>query len=289
MVADVHGNFEALARVAEKSEKLMILGDLLDYVDYHEPTRGILGEMFGEENVRHFTVLRSRGAFSELRRFNSDLWGTLSDPAGVLSDIVQRRYRRVLDSIPDDAVVTLGNVDVAEEWVRVAGDRIRYRDDEMVEIDGVSFAFVAGGVRRHHGSVNQPNPLASQADAARVHPWQPMMRSQQEFRQIVDGLGAADILCSHIPPDLPLLRYDTVPGRTEMAGPGLTDYIRRVHPQLALFGHVHQPLSVRRRYGMTECVNVGHFQRAERPYIIDTERIRASRGRATVTDALAGR
>ncbi|MEO7124954.1 MAG: metallophosphoesterase [Nakamurella sp.] len=301
VVADVHGNFDALARVAEKSEKLIILGDLLDYVDYHEPTRGILGEMFGEDNVRHFTVLRSQGAFAELRQFNVDLWGSMADPVGVLSGIVQQRYRRVLDSIPGDAVVTLGNVDVAEEWIRVAGDRVPYRDDEMIDIDGVSFAFVAGGVSRQPVSVNTsnrsnpassasaPGTLSPQLGAAKISPWRPMMRSQQEYRQIVDGLGRADVLCSHIPPDLPLLRYDTVPGRIEMAGPGLTDFMRRVRPQFALFGHVHQPLSARTRYGMTECVNVGHFQRVERPYIIDTERIRAARSGATVTRIPVGR
>jgi len=35
-----------------------------------------------------------------------------------------------------------------------------------------------------------------------------------------------------------------------------------------LFGHVHQPLAPRLRLGRTECVNAGHFQRTERPYVL---------------------
>jgi Icc-related predicted phosphoesterase len=271
VVSDVHGNVEALARVAETAEKLVVLGDLLDYVDYHDPSRGILGEMFGAESVRHFTVLRSHGEFAELRRYNAALWGSLADPVGVLSGIVQQRYRQVLDVIPDDTVVTLGNVDVAAEWNRVAGERIPYRDGEVVAIDGVRFAFVAGGV--HRAAVSEP-PVQEPGRAG-IRPWQPMMRPYNDYRRLVQSLPNADVLCSHVPPDLPVLRYDVVPGRVEMAGPGLIEYLSRVRPTLALFGHVHQPLAARRRYLMTECVNVGHFQRAERAYVLDTDRIRA--------------
>ena len=267
VVADVHGNVEALARVAETSEKLIILGDLLDYVDYHDPHRGILAEMFGADNVRHFTVLRSHGAFAELRRFNAKLWGSLADPVGVLSAMVQERYRKVVDVIGDDTVVTLGNVDVADEWRRVAGDRIPYRDGEIVVIDGVRFAFVAGGV--HRAGFPPPRDVV-----AGTRPWHPMMRSHDDYRRLVEALGPADVLCSHIPPDLPVLRYDVVPGRVEMAGPGLTDYLAAGRPRLSLFGHVHQPLAARRRYLMTECVNVGHFQRTGRPYVVDTDHVR---------------
>jgi hypothetical protein len=35
-----------------------------------------------------------------------------------------------------------------------------------------------------------------------------------------------------------------------------------------VFGHVHQPLASRMRLGYTECANVGHFQRTQRPYVL---------------------
>jgi Icc-related predicted phosphoesterase len=48
----------------------------------------------------------------------------------------------------------------------------------------------------------------------------------------------------------------------------LLEFIRDRRPALALFGHVHQPLARRMRVLRTECVNVGHFQRTETPYVL---------------------
>jgi len=38
---------------------------------------------------------------------------------------------------------------------------------------------------------------------------------------------------------------------------------------LAVFGHVHQPISRRTRRGRTECINVGHFQRFPQPFEVE--------------------
>jgi Icc-related predicted phosphoesterase len=76
------------------------------------------------------------------------------------------------------------------------------------------------------------------------------------------------VLCSHIPPDVPELTYDVMARRPEWGSAGLLELIRAQSPRWSLFGHVHQPLAARMRVGRTECVNVGHFQRAERPYIL---------------------
>lgn len=274
MVADVHGNYEALSRVSDSADRVVVLGDLLDYIDYHNPHRGIIGEMFGSDNAGKFATLRMRGAFAELREFNRGLWKSIDDPVETLSGIVRERYRRVLASVPEDTVVTLGNVDVAAEWAAVTGEAMPYRDGEVVDIDGLDFAFVAGGVYRH-----APVPVETPVGpaGAQKHPWQPLMRSRAEFSAIVGELPPADVLCSHIPPDIALMRYDTVPGRIEMAGPGLVEYIDAVRPVLALSGHVHQPIVSRTRRGMTECVNVGHFQRLERSFVIDTEQLHEAR------------
>ncbi len=99
--------------------------------------------------------------------------------------------------------------------------------------------------------------------------WQPLVRPAQEYAAAVAALGAVDVLCSHIPPDVGQLRYDVVPARLEMYGPGLLEAIRAHQPAYSVFGHVHQPLSRRMRIGTTECINVGHFQRFPQPYVID--------------------
>lgn len=279
VVADVHGNVEALEKVAAYAGQLVILGDLLDYVDYHDPSRGMLSEVFGEDAVRRFTLMRSRGEFRALHRFNAELWGSLSDPVGVVTGMVQDRYRSIVRILPDDAVVTLGNVDVVAEWRTVAGDAFPCRDSEVIDIAGVRFGFVAGGVRRAAPPTSSAiRPGGDGPAQAPATPWQPYIRPRDEYARAVASLGDADVLCSHIPPAAPILRYDTVPGRVEMVGPGLVEYIERVRPAMSLFGHVHQPLSRRRRIAMTECVNVGHFQRTEVPFVLESDRIAAGLG-----------
>jgi Icc-related predicted phosphoesterase len=277
VVADVHGNYDALAAIAERADKLVVLGDLLDYIDYHEPARGIVGEMFGAAAAARFAQLRVAGDFTELHRYNAELWAARADPVGELSGIVQARYRRVLDAVGPDALIILGNVDVAEDWDRVAGDVLPCRDAESVEVDGVRFGFVAGGASRH------PRPVRQDGRA-----WRPFVRPADEYRAAVAALGDVDVLCSHIPPDIPLLRYDVVPAGMEMCGPGLLEYVDRHHPAAALFGHVHQPLAPRARRGITECINVGHFQRAERAFVLDLDRL-PRRGASAADDAAFAR
>lgn len=257
MVADIHGNIEALARVAERAEQLIVLGDLLDYVDYHEAHRGILGTVFGAERVRPFITMRSAGDFAALHAYNQQLWASLADPVGTLTSLVSARYREVLDAVGPTALLTLGNVDVAEIWNAVAGAELPYLDGQVVTLAGRRFGFVAGGATRRPGRLRPAGQV-----------WRPLVRPSGEYAATVAALGPVDVLCSHIPPDIAQLRYDVVPGRLEMAGPGLLQAIQTHRPTLALFGHVHQPLAGRTRHGRTECINVGHFQRTEEPFTL---------------------
>ena len=58
VVSDVHGNVDALARAGDGADALVVLGDLLDFVDYHDHSKGILGQVFGAEKVAVFAELR---------------------------------------------------------------------------------------------------------------------------------------------------------------------------------------------------------------------------------------
>jgi Icc-related predicted phosphoesterase len=259
-VSDIHGNFEDLARVADRAEQLVVLGDLLDYVDYHDHGNGILGEVFGADRVRPFARLRAAGDFPALREYNRSLWAGVSDPIALITEVVATRYQQVLDVIGPDTLLTLGNVDVAGAWNEVAGDRKPYLDGEVVTVAGLRLGFVAGGSTRPGIPVRTPDAV-----------WQPLVRSGDEYLASVQALGEVDVLCSHVPPDVPRLRYDVVPARMEMFGPGLREAIDTHQPRWAVFGHVHQPLGRRLRRGRTECVNVGHFQRFPTAFEIETD------------------
>lgn len=255
-VSDVHGNVARLREVARRAEQLVVLGDLIDYVDYHDPAGGILGRIFGAARVQPFIDLRLAGDFPRLRQLNEALWASIPDPVGTVSDVVAALYRDVVAAVGPDTLLTLGNVDVAELWAEVAGGQMPYLDGQVVEIVGRRMGFVAGGASRRPGTVfGGPSQV-----------WRPFMRSHEDYRAAVRALGPVDILCSHVPPAVPLLRYDVVPGRLEMCGPGLVEAIDEFGPELSVHGHVHQPIARRLRRGRTECVNVGHFQRFPTPF-----------------------
>ena len=255
VVADVHGNFDDLARAADGADLLLVLGDLLDYVDYHDPAAGILGAVFGADLVRPFVRMRTRGDFAALHDYNSQLWSRVADPARTIHEIVLDRYRQVVTLLPDNALVLLGNVDVAAAWAEVAPPHLQALDGEVRVVDGTVFGFVGGGSTRPGSVVRDTGS-----------PWKPFVRSAVDFSAALAALPPVDVLCTHIPPKLTTLRYDTVPARLEMYGPGLVEYIDAHQPRYALSGHVHQPIGARLRRGRTECVNVGHFQRSARPY-----------------------
>lgn len=259
-VSDIHGNIDGLADVARRAEQLVVLGDLLDYVDYYDPAGGILGRVFGEQKVSRFIALRLAGDFPALRAYNKELWASTPDPEGTLTAVVAARYREVVDAVGPDALVTLGNVDVASVWNDVVGAELPYLDAQTVEIAGRRMGFVAGGAAK---------PGFAFRPATEV--WRPLIRSADDFARAVKQVGPVDILCSHVPPNLANLRYDIVPGRLEMYGPGLLESIDEHQPDLAVFGHVHQPISKRTRRGQTECVNVGHFQRFPRPFEVEVD------------------
>lgn len=257
-VSDIHGNIPGLADVARRVQQLVVFGDLIDYVDYYDPSAGILGRVFGEERVREFIALRLSGDFPRLRELNRNLWAGIPDAVGTLTEVVSTLYLEVLNAVGPDTLLTLGNVDVASVWNEVAGDHLPYLDAETVEIAGRRIGFVAGGSSRPGAAFRRPDGV-----------WQPLIRSAEEFAAAVDAVGPVDVLCSHVPPGLPHLRYDVVPGRLEMFGPGLVESIDQHRPSLAVFGHVHQPIARRTRRGRTECVNVGHFQRFPEPFEIE--------------------
>jgi Icc-related predicted phosphoesterase len=255
-VSDVHGNVAGLRAAARQAEQLVVLGDLIDYVDYHDPAGGLLGRIFGARRVQPFIELRLAGDFARLRELNHARWATIPDPIGTLTDVVAALYRDVVAAVGPDVLLTLGNVDVAEVWTDVVGDQVPYLDGQVIEIAGRRMGFVGGGASRRLGAgFGGPSAV-----------WRPFVRSHEEYRAAVAALGPVDILCSHVPPAIGLLRYDVVPGRLEMCGPGLMEAIDEFGPDLSVHGHVHQPIARRLRRGRTECVNVGHFQRFPTPF-----------------------
>lgn len=255
VVSDVHGNSEALARAGDGADALLVLGDLLNFVDYDDYRSGILGQIFGGDAVAEFARIRTVGTPNRLVEYARSLWARLDDPGTVLHEAVREQYRALFGALSAPTFVTPGNVDLPGVWPEFTGDGIRMLDGSVAEIGGLRFGFVGG------------LPLPPGLSPRSTGPWQPYARTSEEYAAATAALGQVDVLCSHVPPGVAELTYDVRSRRAEIGSVALLELIERVAPRAALFGHVHQPLAARVRIGRTECVNVGHFRRTECPFV----------------------
>lgn len=256
VVSDVHGNVEDLKRAGDGADALVVLGDLVDFVDYHDHEKGILGAVFGPEKVGHFAELRRNRRGAEMAGYLRSLWDGLSDPVTVVRQAVREQYSELFAAMPVPTYATAGNVDAPGLWPEFTGDGVRALDGQSVEIGGLRFGFVGGALLPPGGVLRD--------DLA----WVPNLRTEAEFDELVEGLDEVDVLCTHVPPQVPELVYDVVARRAERGSAGVLRRMERDNPRWSLFGHVHQPLAGRTRIGRTECVNVGHFKRHGQPYVL---------------------
>ncbi|MCK7622163.1 metallophosphoesterase [Streptomyces sp. RS10V-4] len=253
VVSDVHGNSRDLAAAGDGADALVCLGDLVLFLDYADHSRGIFPELFGVANADTLVALRTARRFDEARTLGRRLWAEL-DASGasreaVIESAVRRQYADLFAAFPTPTYATYGNVDMPRLWPEYAGPGTTVLDGERVEIGGRVFGFVGGGLT---------TPMKT-----------PYEIGDEEYAAKVEAVGEVDVLCTHIPPDVPELCYDTVARRFERGSRALLAAIRRTRPRFALFGHVHQPLVRRARIGGTECVNVGHFNATGRPYVLE--------------------
>ncbi|MEU1376297.1 metallophosphoesterase [Streptomyces triculaminicus] len=248
VVSDVHGNAEGLARAGEGADALVCLGDLVLFLDYADHSRGIFPELFGVEAADRIVELRTARRFEEARALSRTLWDGV-DRKTAVEAAVRKQYAELFAAFPTPTYATYGNVDIPPLWPEYARPGTTVLDGERVEIGGLVFGFVGGGLR---SPMRTPYEVDDEIYAAKLA-----------------ALGEVDVLCSHIPPDVPELCYDTVARRFERGSSALLETIRATRPKYALFGHVHQPLARRMRVGATECVNVGHFASNGTPWVLE--------------------
>lgn len=248
VVSDVHGSHEALAGAGNGADALVCLGDLVLFLDYADHSRGIFPDLFGTQAADRVIALRAARRYDEAREMSRRLWAGV-EGENAIEAAVRRQYADLFAAFPDPTYATYGNVDVPALWPEYAGGGTTVLDGATAEIGGLVFGFVGGGLRTRYRT--------------------PYEISDEEYAAKVAALGPVDVLCSHIPPAVPELVYDTAARRFERGSEALLDAIRETGPRYALFGHVHQPLVRRMRIGTTECVNVGHFAATGVPWVLE--------------------
>lgn len=248
VVSDVHARIDALRLAADGADALVCLGDLLLFLDYADHTKGIFADLFGSDRVAEYIGLRTAKRFTEARALIGELFAA-DGSREQLDGAIRRQYEEIFGAMPEPAYLTYGNVDLPALWASFARPGHQIIDGGRAEIGGVIFGFVGGGLVSRYRT---PNEI-----------------SEAEFTAKLDAVGEVDVLCTHIPPAVPELLYDTVARRLERGSEALIEVIKRTGPRYALFGHVHQPLARRVRIGRTECVNVGHFRATGAPYVVE--------------------
>ncbi|HEX2236562.1 MAG TPA: metallophosphoesterase [Actinomycetota bacterium] len=242
VVSDLHGAPDALRKAVPEGAVLLLLGDLVNFIDYTSMS-GILTEVFPLDAVENVVALRTQGRIEEARaviRRRSE--GREPEIRAAIEARVRLQYEQVFAALPEPTYLIQGNVDNPALLAEVAAQHphVRLPDGEVVDIEGERFGFVGGAL---------PTPLHVAGEI-----------SDEEMAAKVGGLGDADVLCSHIPPAVPELCYDTLARRAEAGSVDLLRYIEDVQPRRAYFGHVHQPLVSALHIGATLCVNVGYFR-----------------------------
>ncbi len=251
VVSDVHGNARDLARSGEGADALICLGDLVLFLDYADHRRGIFPELFGEENADRLVELRTARRFEEARALGARLWDSVGgDRATLIERAVRKQYAEMFAAFPPPRrTPPTATSTCRPSGPEYAAPGTTVLDGQRVEIGGRTFGFVGGGLR---------TPMRT-----------PYEISDEEYAAKIEAVGEVDVLCTHIPPEVPELVYDTVARRFERGSRALLDAIRRTRPRYSLFGHVHQPLVRRMRIGATECVNVGHFAGTGTPWALE--------------------
>lgn len=254
IVSDVHGAGTALASAAEGSDVFVCLGDLILFLDYDDPERGIYADLFGVDHSRAYIEARTANRFDEARALSDAAWAGIgitdrTQRWTILESMVRVQYEDLFAAMPSPALMTFGNVDVPALWPEYLRDGHRVVDAEVVEVDGQRWGFVGGGLK---------SPMRT-----------PYEIDPDDYAAKLDALGPVDVLFTHIPAKNPLLNYDVVARRFEIGSQAITDYLEKFQPRFHFFGHVHQPLASRTRLGRTECVNVGHFHGRESPFVVD--------------------
>src|SRR3954454_13386699 len=131
VVSDVHGNAEALARACVGADALIVLGDLLDFVDYHDHGSGIMGAVFGAEQVAEFAKYRRGPRTPESIAFVRGMWSQLgTDAASVVREAIRDQYKKLFTAMTVPTYATPGNVDAPDLWPEFANEGVHILDGD---------------------------------------------------------------------------------------------------------------------------------------------------------------
>lgn len=240
-ISDVHDAPEALRRLVEIGDEIVILGDLVNLTDYRTG-QGAVADVLGLEFATRTSAARAQGDYPTMRAlWREEAKVTGEDLRNRIGTELAGQYERAAEALAGGrGLVIHGNVDRLDVLEATIPPGFSYVHGQVVERDGMRIGFVGGGVA---------TPLGADGEV-----------SDDEMRELLGSLGEVDVLCTHVPPALPELRTDVVTGREERGSEPILAYLRTAQPRFHLFGDVHQPKASTWKVGRTRCYNAGYFR-----------------------------
>ncbi|MBN2027132.1 MAG: hypothetical protein JW854_10290 [Actinobacteria bacterium] len=244
LIADAHGRFEDLRDHIAPEDTLLVLGDILDLIDWADIS-GILPDVVGKENL----VNKLMSAVAAGPQAGVELRDELLAPEGGFYPELERRivesyavFSRVIREIGCRTYIIYGNGDIPEALeASLDGAVNAVMARGQVEIEGSVFGFVPGAL---YSPFMMPAEMDEEAYGAQLR-----------------ELGPVDVLCTHIPPRLEAATMDVVAGRPVEGSASLLAYIEEYRPRILYHGHVHQPAQRELLVGETRVINVAYYKR----------------------------
>lgn len=243
LISDVHGSFADLPSQIRPEDILIVLGDILDLIDWASIS-GILPDVLGRETF----LEKLRTAFASGPDATIALRDELLSPNGkYFQELFERSaaqyedFARTLEGIGCRAYVIYGNSDVPE-LLRLA-------------LEGLEGAVLM------EGKLNMGEEVFGFVSGAIYSPFHmPAEMDEEAYGERLRRLGPVDVLCTHIPPRLEAATFDVVAGRPVEGSSRLLEYIEEKRPKYLYHGHVHQPGQRELLIGATRVINVSYYR-----------------------------
>jgi len=242
ILSDIHGEYGAMKTQLLPDDVAILLGDYLNLIDFRT-LDGILSEVYSREEIRKVLTLMATGDKERARVQIRDAIGGTPDKSEEVRAKIAASYTEFFASIPCKCYMLYGNTDGPEAMRRlVAAADAELVECGVVEVDGQRFGMVSG---------------------APQGPWNtglPGEMDTERYDAMVASLGPVDVLCTHYPPAIPDLTWDTIAERDEVGSSALVSYIDENGPSYHYFGHVHHPRESCTVRGSTRVINAGFFR-----------------------------
>ena len=237
-ISDVHHGLDSLENLPSDKGPLIILGDLINWIDYRNGD-GIAKDVFGEESVNKLIELRKKHDFTKRKELWNELFSKDREAKQKkIEESIYRQYIEVFEKIKNFEVFLIpGNVDSLNILEETKTSNVTNIDGKTLDYKGLKIGFAGGGV---------PTPINARGEI-----------TEQEFTSKLENLGNIDIICTHAPPYIDELITDVITNKKEQGWKSLKKFIQDKEPKFSIFGDVHQPKAYEWKIGLTKCFNVG--------------------------------